>query len=348
MNAAGHCLRGYFVRAAEALLFSVCLMFPVAARGEVATCGQSASFYEREGYTVNSLRISTGLAWLPAVQRSLEPILQALPLKQRQLGPGGVVISPGVFTAASYFEGQQVLEKSFPELNVNPQVRFAGRLSRPSLQNCDATKKTIDVVYRVYTLGVPTFNTLVFEGQPRPLNSAVPANETTSFLSRVQIQPQFGYNAARKTFGGSSVSARFRNPFIQNASGEILGSSQSLTADAEVSGSRENLRSQLSNVEWKLLYVHNDLPLANDATSQNVLAGQILLGTAPLTARELIFRFGGALEGGNKQTNFTPGQVASTDLASSGYGATKAFVGTSFRVGRHTFKQSYGVKFGGA
>jgi hypothetical protein len=348
VNPGTRSLCAWIVRVSGALWFCVYFVIAVAARGEAATCDQSASFYEHEGYTVNSLRISTGLAWLPAVQRSLEPILQAVPLKQRQLAPGGEVVDPGRFTAAAYFEGEQVIEKSFPELQASPQLRFAGRLSRPSLQNCDATKKTIDVVYRVYTLGLPTFNTLVFEGQPRSLSSAVPANQSTALLSKVQIQPQIGYNAARKTFGGTSVSGRFQNPVVQNASGEILGSSQSLTADAEVSGSHENLHSQLANVEWKLRYIHSDLPLAENASSQNVMTGQMLLGTAPRTARELIFRFGGALEGGNKQTNFAPGAVATTDLASSAYGATKAFVGSSFRIGRHSFKQSYGVKLGGA
>jgi hypothetical protein len=59
-----------------------------------------------------------------------------------------------------------------------------------------------------------------------------------------------------------------------------------------------------------------------------------------------VVRFGASLEGGNQQTESNAALGAGDNIASSGYGALKAYVGATANVGRYSVAGSYGLQAG--
>jgi hypothetical protein len=304
-----------------------------------AKCEDDAEAYEKAGYTVRQVRIDTPVDWLfgsvgDAVKRILTD--KDMPIKAHDS-----------FTTQAFDDGFIFVNNNFNPLQAVPKARFAARLAYPFIENCDSSQ--LDVVYRVYSLSLSNHLIRTFElGGKQEVSRAVPETRATRRLAQFFVQPNVGYNRSRAVFGGASLSAQIPNGFIKNVSLKSSGSSSSSEVSLDASGSRERERGFIRYTEWDFEYFRDDTEEGALDLKRATGRAQIIAATRPIGGPELTLRFGGAVEGGNRQTDESAVALPADALASSGHKAIKLFVGGSLNVGRHDFKASYGVQLGNA
>jgi len=324
-------------------LFSLCLLAILAqVRPTFAEkCTDDPEAYETAQYTVRRVRIDTPLAWLLAsVGNVTDQILtdKEMPIKAND-----------DFRKQAFDDGFVFVNNKFPPLQVRPGTRFASRAAYPDIENCNATTKHLDIVYRVYSLSFSNYLTRTFEFRRKEEASrGVPETTATKRLSQFMVRPYAGYNRSRGVFGGTSFSAQVPTQFIKNVTLNSSGSSSSSEISFNASGSRERERGPVRYTEWDFEYFRTDVPSGAVDLKRATGRAQIIAATRSLGSKELIVRFGGSVEGGNRQTDLAAVELPSDAIASSGHKAVKAFVGGSLNWGRHAFKTSYGAQFGNA
>ena len=304
-----------------------------------AKCEDKEEAYEKDKYTVRHVRIDTPVDWLfGSVGDAIKRILtdKDMPIKAHHF-----------FTTKAFDDGFIFVNNNFNPLQAVPKARFAARLAYPFIENCDGSQ--LDVVYRVYSLSLSNYLIRNFElGGKREVSRAVPETQTTSRLAHFYVQPNVGYNRSRAVFGGASLLAQIPSRFINNVSLESSGSTSSSEVGLDASGSRERERGLIRYTEWNFEYFRDDIQEGALDLKRATGRAQILAATRPIGDQELTLRFGGAIEGGNRQTDENAAELPADALASSGHKAIKLFVGASMNAGRHDFKASYGVQFGNA
>ena len=324
------------------LLFFFAAALPLSAQSaEPGSCRETPDFYEHADYVVHRVRIETPLSWLTGVGKSIDDLLAGLPITRGER-----------FRKEDYQSGFLELSRRFPELRVSPSSRLAVRIERPSLERCDSASRTLDVVYHAYTLGFAPYLSRVFERKNDELSRSVIETPGTRRLARFFFQPFIGYESARRIYGGSSLSITPGRS--GNLSGNLLdrinlsgfGSVTSAQIRLDAGGARDFASGSIAHTEWDLRYLYSREPARSFEINQGLLSAQVFAATHPRGNHELVFRFGGLIEGGHKQTNLQPGDLQSSDPASARYGALKAFIGASMRSGANAFKASYGLQLG--
>jgi hypothetical protein len=304
-------------------------------------CTKSAKAYEEEQYRVNDVRIDAPLKWLfRSVDRELNAIISdpSMPIRKGAL-----------FRKIDEDEGFIKVHQSFPELTVGPNERIAVRISRPTLQNCDPQAKTLDVVYRVYTLSFSYYLSRAFEtGKKDEVKRSVVDTGATKRLADYFPQPQIGYNQSRNLFGGTRLTIRQPADLLDNFVLGLSASSRGLVANGQANGARDFQTGFIRHLEYQSRYAYSDTPTTATALREGMGLTQVIAATKTLGSRELILRFGSSFEAGNQQTDLTPAQVLPGDVPRSPYGSLKAFAGGTMRFGRHALKASYGIQLGSA
>src|SRR5213079_2319650 len=115
---------------------------------------------------------------------------------------------------------------------------------------------------------------------------------------------------------------------------DVSGSSSSAVADLSFSGARDFNKGLINHTEWRLGYQYSNIPGKEISLKDATLLAQSFAATKPLGSLGLIFRFGASIEGGNRQTNLNGTMIPAADLAQSGYGAAKIYVGTTANSGK--------------
>lgn len=331
-----------FGRGATAILSLVFLsnIFQAQAAKE-SKCREDPKTYEERRYTVRRVRIDTPLSWLfGSVNDAVDGILSdaEMPIKAGQ-----------TFRKQPYDDGFIFVDKKFPQLQVNLGTRLITNAAYPGLSDCDDQTKQLDVVYRVYSLAFSSYLTRTFEaGRKEEISRGVPETKATRRLARFFVQPFVAYNRSRSLSGGTKFSAQVPTSFVKTMAIDVSGSSSNSEVRASAAGSREREKGPIRFIEWDFEYFRSDVPSNDVELKRGTGRGQLLAVTRPLGQGELVVRFGGAVEGGNRQTNLTPADVLPDDVARSGYKSLKAFVGGSMGWGPHAFKASYGAQFGNA
>lgn len=308
-----------------------------------AACKKDPAFYEAQGYRVRSVRIDTPLGWLfSSVARVTKNIISAddMPIK-----------SGHTFQKHTYDAGHLFVEKHLPELNVARGGRIAARFSAPSLANCDpnSTPKKLDVVYRVYDISFSGNLSRTFElGKKEEVSRGVAGTKATRRLAKYFVQPYAGYNGSREVFGGTKFTMAVASGPVDKLSVEAAGSPSSSQVRAAGGGTFDREAGLIRYAEWITEYEYTDSPGDDFRLRGGTGRAQIIAATKPVGAAEFVLRFGGAVEGGNRQLVEEGLATAGADAPDTGHKALKAFVGGNLRVGRHAFKASYGAQFGNA
>ena len=304
-------------------------------------CSKSPKDYEEEQYRVNDVRIDAPLNWLfHSVDQKLEAIISdpSMPIKKG-----------GLFRKIDEDDGFIKVRQGFPELAVGPIERIAVRISRPTLQNCDEQAKTLDVVYRVYTLSFSYYLSRAFEtGGKDEVKRSVVDTDATERLDRYFPQPLIGYNQSRNLFGGTRFTIKQPTDFLDNFVLGISESSRGLVANGQANGTRDFQTGLIRHLEYQSRYGYSDTPSTSTALKEGLGLTQVIAATRIFGARELILRFGSSFEAGHKQTDLTQSQVLPGDTPQSPYGSLKVFAGGTMRFGRHALKASYGLQLGSA
>jgi hypothetical protein len=304
-----------------------------------AKCQDTPQAYEKAQYTVRRVRIAAPLGWLfGTVKSATDEILndKEMPIKANTL-----------FTKQAYDDGFIFVNNKFDPIRRARGSRFAARAAYPELENCDGVQ--LDVVYRVYSFAFSNYLVRTFElGGKDEEARAVPETDATSRLARFFVQPYAGYNRSRSTFGGASLSVEMQNGFVKELSLRASGSSSSSDVGFNASGSRERDRGSIRYTEWSFEYEREDTQGGAIDLKRATGRAQILAATREIGPGELVLRFGGAVEGGNRQTGERAVALPADALADSGHKALKLFFGGSMNVGHHDFKASYGAQLGNA
>jgi hypothetical protein len=314
-----------------------------AAQSQVAgkKCTEPAKFYEDHGYTVREVRIDSPLGWLfGSVEQTLSEIIHdpSMPVKKGQ-----------PFRKQDEDEGFIRVKEKFPELTVSKSDRFAFRLARPTLENCDASAAKLDVVYRVFTFGFSNFTNPLFPGGIRDdVKRSVVDTKATQALANYFPQPLAGFNRSRNPYAGTRLTINQPAGLLEKLSLEAFASNKSDEERVRAAGSRERPSGLLRRFDYIFAYYHSKVPAPFTDLKEAVGLGQVIATTKPIGTRPLVLRFGSALETGYKQSTLGSLQLQPGDVAQSPYGALKVFLGSTVRSGRHEFKASYGIQLGSA
>ena len=311
-------------------------------------CLESADAYK--GYTVNDVRIVTPLAiktplsFLFGSQQKLQNEFAAiLPRLPMQKG--------GQFDRVKNSFSIDALRQVYEEQVVQPGERIRIAVVSYRLENCNPTSTSLDVVYVVYSSDFLYYASRVFEkpnnritrslAPGKVANSGALANTTNKFLP----QPLFGYDDARKVFGGTNLSYQTKGGIINRMDLGFSGSPNSLATDLNLSGSREYNDGLVSHLDWRLAYDYFNLPTDDFQLKAGSGVAQLFGASRPLTKHGLIVRFGTSVETGNRQIDE---QLPAIPPAAeqSGYRAVKSYLGATLNKGRQSWSVSYGLQLG--
>lgn len=297
--------------------------------------------YDGQNYKIRHVRVSTPLGWLlSSVDDNIRVLINnpEMPVKEQD-----------VFSSNHAAQGYVWLRRNFPELKVSPDSRFAIRLGGNSIANCDEQTKSLDVVYKLFVFSPSYYYSRAYEigGEPA-LKRATVDTDATQKLANYKVQPYFGYNNTRKVFAGTKFTATLPNSFINKFEIDAAGSSQSSEVKFAAVGTDNYQKGLFRYSEWRLGYRFSSVPSDRAKLRQGEGSGQVYLASRGFTEKDLILRFGGALESGNRQSDDLRAIVPPSNLRNSGVTNVKGFVGATMKVGLHSLKASYGLQLGNA
>jgi len=296
---------------------------------------------EQAGFSVRGFRVVDPfnfLPWVRARERRAATRIAALivnkPFLYRDVRDGALKI---------------IEEENFLPDASEPRVRI--RVEFVSLQNC--SNKSVDVVYRIYSSQIMP----VLSGAPeeraeeprKPEEAAGAENVDVPETKPVRLIPIAGYDATQKLFGGGRLEIRQKRPsgFVNYGSFEGLGSSQMHLISANIKGSKDDL-GWLAHLDWSVDFNNFSTPTGAGKLKGGNLLAQIAGTSRPLSNGSFLFRFGGLVEGGQRQSDLVDPTLSSDTVANSPFGTIKLFVGVASRFRHNSFSGSYGLQIGAA
>jgi hypothetical protein len=282
---------------------------------------------------------------LPAVSISLpfisRPLDEALAAAQSRLRGAGIEVG-APFTPA----GMSRLGIELNQEIADRRLRSGTGVSYvvPRLENCDdrSDPRAVDVEYRVFTIGPPTYLTSTFELHDRPDGDKEAARVPTG----LRLRPYLGYNDSRRVYGGSRISFLNDSGLVDRLELQASASGNSFDVDLGVGGSRQFSHGPLEFAEWRLGYTRSDIPGDTIRLNDETFLAQLFVASRPIRPLDLVLRFGTSLEGGRHDTNVPQADLPADTVQDSAYGSAKFYVGGSGNYGRHEWKASYGLQLG--
>lgn len=307
---------------------------------------QSPAAYEQDGFVVSAVSIESTDKIFNSVQIRVKSTLAAIPLK-----PGNLFTRTDLNASKEFITADlSIIELPGPMYTAIPQAIFVDC-------NTTANPHTVKIVFDVSFFTRPA-NSPIYE---QPEQTGVPAKRPAllrRILSVVRPQPYVGFTSG-KNLAGLGVSVDLKNELLQSLSMEGAGGSSSTLGAASVEGSRNFAAAWLRTMQWRGGYEYSSLPTEDGVEIKRGTGYLQLFATTrsfknqkenafgAQASREIVFRYGVSLEGGNRQTNLDPKLTLITDVVSGNNESLKAYIGSSWRLGRHTFKTSYGLQMGG-
>ena len=277
---------------------------------------------------------------LPFLSRPLE---EALAAAQERLRPRGVQIEAGKpFIPGDYSLLGHELNDEIARRRLTQSSGFSYVV--PRLVNCDDTSdpRSVDVEYRAFTIGPPTYLTRTFELRDRPDGD----KEAAGSAAGLRLRPYIGYNESRGLYGGSRLTLLGEHRLADKLEMDAAVSGNSSVADLGIAGSRQFTRGALEFAEWRLGYTHSDVPADQLRLKDETFLAQFVGATRAAQPLNLILRFGTSFEAGRRDTNISEAELPADTRPDSAYGALKLYLGGSASHGRHEWKISYGLQFG--
>ncbi|MFN7919795.1 MAG: hypothetical protein U0Q16_06840 [Bryobacteraceae bacterium] len=293
------------------------------------------------GYTVSDIRIQTLLDFPQPVRwvfRSAD-----IASAERE------AIATLPFAAGHRFErtmlarGQEALRDRYDRLATRPGERIRGALILPKLDECDDAARTVALVFRIYSTEAAYYASRLFESKPR-LDRTLAIGDAAKASSAVFPLPFAGYDSARKLFGGLAANWTAANPIVQRVQMEAGGSARSHRTGFALSGFRNPAAGPLSHFEWRAAIREALAPAGGAELREATGLAQFSAASRAATAAGIVFRFGGQLEGGHRQSSLSGPGI----LANAPHAALKAYGGATFRTARNAWSASYGVQAGRA
>jgi hypothetical protein len=230
----------------------------------------------------------------------------------------------------------QVLDSQFASSAQKVKLDYA----TGSLEDCDPEKKTLRVVYPIFTSVVPSLNPPSIEQEGNESQRPATTGSEQLAAPKLSVTPVVGYNQTRATFGGLNFSGAEGRMQI---AGRTEASSNSQSSNLSL-GSHLASTKLWDNASWSAIVAYDDMPAGAARFKEGKLAGQFSASTREFTGGHVMFRYGAALEGGHQQSDDPAASVNLTP--DSGYGALKLFAGVTGRPRPAAFSASYGFQLG--
>ena len=299
---------------------------------------------QQAGFIVRSVRIDDPFKFLPWVKarenRALNQIVtlvQGKPFTYKDAGAKGLDI---------------IERENFLPDTTDQRVKI--RVEIVSVQNC--TDGQLDLVYRIYSTQIMP----VLSGRPEarvtereaPQTSAGQTTVVVPEASQFHFKPIAGYDLENLLTGGARfevTSEKFWKLPLKSLLIEGQGNGQTHFFTGGFEGSHDgevDSRGWLAHAEWIFNYTHYKLPTGAGEIQGGHVNGQFAGVTKPFGNGNFAFRFGGAIDGGNRQSD-VPGVVLSPEtVPDAGFGTLKLYAGLDSRLARHVFALSYGLELG--
>jgi hypothetical protein len=296
--------------------------------------------FEREGYLVRSSRIEDPFDFLPWVR-----------IRQRRAAARIAALvdgKPFLYSTARDQAREIIEQENF--LPDTSDVRVKIRLELLSVENC--SDSGLDVVYRVYSSQIMPVLSSLPEARTTerrsPQDSAGMTRVDVPSRSSIHLTPLAGYDSTNKLSGGAGLEITpktlwklpFSSLFLQ-----AQGSSEIATVSAALIGSNDS-EGWLAHSEWLLNYNYYSLPTGEGNIRGGDFSAQFKGVTKALAQGNLTLRFGGLLEGGNRQSAIRNLQLVENTVPSSAFGALKLYVGLASRLRHNVISASYGLELG--
>jgi hypothetical protein len=298
---------------------------------------------EKAGFTVRNIRIDDPfyfLPWVKARQKRAADQITAL-IKDK----------PFTYSDAADKALEIIENENFLPDTSDARVKF--RLEFVSVANC--TAGNVDLIYRIYSTQIrPVLSARPEERVKERETPQEPAGQTTVVAaSPFHFTPTASYDSTNLLSGGGRFEFRprkfwklpFKSALIQGeASPRIHNVTAALEGayDSEV----EAGGGWLAHAEWMLDFAHYSLPTGAGDIRGGHLTANFSGVTKPLFNGNVSLRFGGSIEGGNRQTE--PGSliIAPDTVPNAGFGMVKLYGAMDSRFRNHIFSASYGLELG--
>lgn len=296
--------------------------------------------FEREGYQVRGSRIEDPFDFLPWVR-----------IRQRRAASEIAALVDGkpFLYSTARDQAREIIEREnfLPDTS---DVRVKIRLELLSVENC--SDRQLDVVYRVYSTQImpvlsslPEARTIERES---PQEAAGMTRVDVPSRSPIHLSPLAGYDSTNKLSGGARLEITpkrlWKLPF-SSLFVHARGSPEMGIVSAALTGSNES-EGWLAHSEWSLNYEYYSLPTGDGNIKGGDFSAQFTGITKPLAQGNLTIRFGGLLEGGNRQSAIRNLRLAENTVPGSAFGALRLYAGLASRLRHNIFSASYGLELG--
>ncbi|HEU4834396.1 MAG TPA: hypothetical protein VFS90_08280 [Pyrinomonadaceae bacterium] len=299
---------------------------------------------EKAGFTVRSVRINDPfdfLPWVKARQTRAADQITAL-IKDK----------PFTYSDAADKSLEIIEKENFLPDTSDTRVKF--RLEFVSVANC--TDKKVDLIYRIYSTQIrPVLSARPEERVKERQTPQDPAGQTTvetAGASPFHFTPTASYDSTNLMAGGGRFEFTprkfwklpFKSAIIK---GEASSRMHNVVAALEGAyDSQVETGNWLAHAEWLINFAHYSLPTGAGDIRGGHLTAHFAAVTKPLLNGNVSLRFGGSLEGGNRQTE--PGSliIAPDTVPNAAFGTLKFYGALDSRFRNHIFSASYGVEMG--
>jgi hypothetical protein len=299
---------------------------------------------EKAGFTVRNIRIDDPFAFLPWVKTR----------QQRAAAQITALIKDKPFTYSDAADrALEIIEKeNFLPDTSDARIKF--RIELVSVANCTGGK--VDLIYRIYSTQIrPVLSARPEERvkeRETPQDAAGQTTVVAENASPFHFTPSASYDSTDLLTGGGRFEFTPRKfwklPFKSAViKGEASARMHNVFAALEGSyDSQVEKGSWLAHAEWLINFAHYSLPTGAGDIRGGQLTAHLAGVTKPLLNGNVSLRFGGSLEGGNRQTE--PGSliIAPDTVPNAGFGTLKFYGALDSRFRNHIISASYGVELG--
>ena len=299
---------------------------------------------EKAGFTVRSIRIDDPFDFLPWVKAR----------QKRAAAQITALIKDNPFTYSDAGDkALEIIEKeNFLPDTSDTRIKF--RIELVSVANCTGGK--VDLIYRIYSTQIrPVLSARPEERvkeRESPQDAAGQATVQTTGASPFHFTPTAGYDSTNLLSGGGRFEFTprkfwklpFKSAIIK---GEASPRMHNVVAALEGAyDSQVEAGSWLAHAEWLINFAHYSLPTGAGDIRGGHLTAHFAGVTKPLLNGNVSLRFGGALEGGNRQTESGNLIIAPDTVSDAGFGSLKFYGAMDSRFRNHIVSASYGVELG--
>ena len=298
---------------------------------------------EKAGFTVRNIRMDDPfdfLPWVKARQKRAAAQITAL-IKDK----------PFTYSDAADKALEIIENENFLPDTSDARVKF--RLEFVTVANC--MNGNVDLIYRIYSTQIrPVLSARPEERVKERETPQDPAGQTTVVAaSPFHFTPIASYDSTNLLSGGGRFEFRPRKFWklpLKSASIQGEASPRMHNVVAALEGAYDSEVEAgggwLAHAEWMLDFAHYSLPTGAGDIRGGHLTANFSGVTKPLFNGNVSLRFGGSVEGGNRQTELGSLILAPDTVPNAGFGMVKLYGAMDSRFRSHIFSASYGLELG--